>query len=111
MSVSLIAQNEAYTGPAKNNVASFWKEAKLESDNLSASELNTRIRNLQYSLDRIKEKDPAYNVTEMETILSELKKKRKENQAADAHAYHGDKTQTPPIESLATFNAISDQSE
>lgn len=80
-----------YTGPAKNNVESFWQNGSKSPDSMSENELNVAIGNMQNSLNRTKEKDPAYNTSEMETILEKFKNKRKELQIASANKYTGDK--------------------
>ncbi len=80
-----------YNGPAKNNVNSFWQNGSLNPEKMSENELNVAIGNMQNSLTRTKEKDPAYNTSEMESTLEKFKSKRKELQLAEANKYTGDK--------------------
>lgn len=79
----------SYAGPAKNNVESFWQNGSKSPENMSENELNVAIGNMQNSLNRTKEKDPAYNVAEMEKTLEKFKSQRKELQVAEANKYTG----------------------
>jgi hypothetical protein len=80
-----------YAGPAKNNIESFWRNGSKSSENMSENELNIAIGNMQNSLNRTKEKDPAYNISEMETILEKFKNKKNDFRIANANKNTGDK--------------------
>ncbi len=63
------AQDPNYDGPAKSQVEAFWKNAK-PSPSTGKVELY-QIKEMDYLFKKIKDKDPAYNTSQME---AELKK-------------------------------------
>ncbi len=66
------AQDPNYSGPAKIYVRSFWSQIeKLKSGNAVGS----TILNAERAITTTKERDPAYNVSEMETALKPWKEK------------------------------------
>lgn len=72
------AQEADYKGPAKMYVNSFWRTVEsAKNKGITA----TTIQNLERSLSGIKEKDPSYNISQMEEELSKLKTQDSEKKA------------------------------
>jgi len=67
------AKSSDYTGAAKSQVKYFWDRALKPNDKLSEGELNVNIRDMEYALKTTKEKDPAYDASEMEAALKKIK--------------------------------------
>ncbi len=65
--VTTVAVDESYNGPAKVQLKSFWRHLeKLRAGTGTASEIN----NAERMLKQVKEKDPAYNIQELETEVA-----------------------------------------
>ncbi len=81
----------SYKGPAKNNVESFWANGTKPYETMGIVELNVAIENMHNSLERTKEKDPAFDAKEMEAALAKFENKRKQLKTEQANEYTGDK--------------------
>jgi hypothetical protein len=72
LSISLIAQDPGYTGPAKMPLKNFWTHIeKLKAGTGTSSSLSNAERMLQ----QVKEKDPSYNVAPLEAEVKIWKDK------------------------------------
>lgn len=65
-----MAQDDAYKGPAKVEIKSFWRQAEMFKNGKGSS---MNITNMQRALAGVKEKDPAYNISAMEEELKKWK--------------------------------------
>ncbi len=99
-SISSFCQDPNYKGPAKNQVNYFWKYAK-PAEKLSESELNHSIGEMEYALKATKQKDPAYNTNEMETVLQKIKDDLKAQKLAVVREVSGDKRNSRPEEKIS----------
>jgi hypothetical protein len=74
----LQAQDDSYTGPAKNAVKSFWDAAEKLEQSIAAGGTATdleRYASLARKVADIKMKDPAYNLTAIQTRIKAMKDK------------------------------------
>jgi hypothetical protein len=72
VSVSLLAQDPSYTGPAKIPLKNFWGHIeKLRAGTGTSSSINNAERMLQ----QVKEKDPSYNIAPLEAEVKTWKDK------------------------------------
>jgi hypothetical protein len=92
------AKSSNYKGAAKNQVKYFWDRALQPADKLSEGELNGNIRDMEYALKATKEKDPAYDASEMESALKKIKDDFKEKKLAEVRQTSGDKRSSRPVE-------------
>lgn len=93
------AQDPGYKGPAKMNVNSFWRQVETLKSGKGGS---MAVSNLEKAMAGVKEKDPSYNTSAMETeikvwkekysndaaIVAEEEKKQKEEQNASKQALY-----------------------
>lgn len=96
------AKSADYTGAAKNQVKYFWDRAVQPADKLSEGELNGNIRDMDYALKATKEKDPAYNTSEMEAALKKIKDDLKAKKLAEVRNTSGDRSKQPQQEKVVT---------
>jgi hypothetical protein len=96
------AKSGDYTGAAKNQVKYFWDRALQPTDKLSDGELNGNIRDMEYALKATKEKDPAYNASEMEAALKKIKDDYKAKKLAEVRNTSGDRRKQPQEEKVVT---------
>ncbi|MFM6925913.1 MAG: hypothetical protein ACKOU7_10470 [Ferruginibacter sp.] len=96
------AKSADYTGAAKNQVKYFWDRALQPADKLSEGELNGNIRDMDYALKTVKEKDPAYNTSEMEAALKKIKDDLKAKKLAEVRNTSGDNRRQPQEEKVVT---------
>lgn len=96
------AKSADYSGPAKSQVQYFWERAMQPVDNLSEGVLNTNIRDMDYAIKATKEKDPAYNTSEMEAALKKIKDDLKAKKLAEVRNTSGDKRRQPQEEKAVT---------
>lgn len=96
------AKSSDYTGAAKNQVKYFWDRALQPADKLSEGELNGNIRDMEYAINATKEKDPSYNVAEMEAALKKIKDDIKAKKLAEVRQTSGDKRSSRPPEKEVT---------
>jgi hypothetical protein len=89
------AKSGGYTGAAKNQVKYFWDRALQPTEKISEGELNGNIRDMEYALKATKEKDPAYNASEMESALKKIKDDVKEKKLAEVRGTSGDRRKAP----------------
>ena len=94
------SKSNGYTGAAKNQVKYFWDRALQPIDKLSEGELNGNIRDMEYALNATKEKDPAYNASEMESALKKIKDDLKAKKLAEVRNTSGDKRKQPQEEKV-----------
>lgn len=87
-----------YTGPASKQVGYFWQFAMKIKDNTSEGELNHYIGEMEYALKTTKEKDPAFNASEMEAFLKKIKDDIKAKKLAEVRQAGGDKRSSRPVE-------------
>lgn len=92
------SKSSDYAGAAKNQVKYFWDRALQPTDKLSEGELNGNIRDMEYALKATKEKDPAYNASEMEATLKKIKDDIKAKKLAAVRQPGGDKRSSRPVE-------------
>lgn len=72
LSISLLAQDPGYTGPAKMPLKNFWSHIeKLKA----GTGISSTVNNAERMLQQVKEKDPSYNTTAMEAELKTWKDK------------------------------------
>jgi len=72
LSISLLAQDPGYTGPAKMPLKNFWTHIeKLKAGTGTSSTISNAERMLQ----QVKEKDPSYNVAPLEAEVKIWKDK------------------------------------
>lgn len=76
-------QNPAYNGPAKNQVKTFWGKIELLKQGKSPGSSFMSAKNL---LKTIKEKDPAYNTSALETELKVWEDKATQEKAEEQKA-------------------------
>ncbi len=93
------AQDPGYKGPAKMNVNSFWRQVETLKSGKGGS---MAVSNLEKAMAGVKEKDPSYNTSAMETeikvskekyaddaaTVAEEEKKQKEEQNASKQALY-----------------------
>ncbi|MBK8611665.1 MAG: hypothetical protein IPL84_17435 [Chitinophagaceae bacterium] len=96
------AKSSDYTGAAKNQVKYFWDRALQPTDKLSEGELEGNIRDMEYALKATKEKDPAYNASEMEGTLKKIKDDFKAKRLAEVRNTSGDRSKRPQEEKVVT---------
>lgn len=96
------AKSGDYSGAAKNQVKYFWDRALQPTDKLSDGELNGNIRDMEYALKATKEKDPAYNASEMESALKKIKDDLKTKKLAEVRNTNGDRRKQPQEEKVVT---------
>ena len=96
------AKSSEYTGVAKNQVKYFWDRALQPADKQSDGELDGNIRDMEYALKATKEKDPAYNASEMETALKKIKDDFKAKKLAEVRNTSGDRRKQPQQEKVVT---------
>lgn len=96
------AKSREYTGAAKNQVKYFWERALQPSDKISEGVLNGNIRDMEYAINAAKEKDPAYDVAEMEAALKKIKDDLKAKKLAEVMQTSGDKRSSRPPEKEVT---------
>jgi hypothetical protein len=89
------AKSAGYAGAAKSQVKYFWERAVVPLDNLSEGEVNRNIKDMDYALKATKEKDPAYNASEMESTLLQIKEKFKQQRLAEVRGFSGDRSKAP----------------
>ncbi len=90
VNMNLLAQDSNYSGPAKMEVKTFWRQADLfKKGSGSASNLS----NMEKALKIVKEKDPAYSTASMDAEVSTWKTKVGQESAAQAEKEkkHADK--------------------
>ncbi len=92
------AKSGDYTGVAKNQVKYFWDRALQPTDKLSEGEMNGNIRDMEYALKATKEKDPAYDASEMEVALKKIKDDIKAKKLAEVRNTSGDRRKAQPQE-------------
>ncbi len=95
-----------YAGTAKNQVNYFWNRATMQIDKLSEGELSGNIRDMEYALKATKEKDPAYNASEMESALKKIKDDLKAKKLAEVRGTSGDRTKAPQQSEAATNDPV-----
>lgn len=95
------AKVNGYTGPAAKQVSYFWDFAMQPADKLSEGELNYGIRNMEYAIKATKEKDPAYNTSEMEAALTKIKDDLKAKKLAAVRQASGDRRDSRPQETVS----------
>ncbi|MGF2413226.1 hypothetical protein [Ferruginibacter sp.] len=96
------AKSGDYTGAAKNQVKYFWDRALQPTDKLSEGEMNGNIRDMDYALKTTKEKDPAYDASEMEGALKKIKDDFKAKKLAEVRNTSGDRRKQPQEEKVVT---------
>lgn len=96
------AKTGDYAGAAKKQVQYFWSRAVIPADNISEGELNGNIRDMEYAVQTTKEKDPSYNISEMEAALQKIKDDLKEKKLAAVRQTSGDKRSSRPVEKEVT---------
>jgi hypothetical protein len=96
------AKSGEYAGAAKNQVKYFWERALKPSDKISEGELNGNIRDMEYAINTTKERDPAYDVSEMESALKKIKEDLKAKKLAEVRQTSGDKRSSRPVEKEVT---------
>jgi hypothetical protein len=96
------AKSGDYAGAAKNQVKYFWDRAMQPADKLNDGELNGNIRDMEYALKAAKEKDPAYNASEMEAALNKIKDDLKAKKLAEVRNTSGDRRKQPQEEKVIT---------
>lgn len=96
------AKSGGYAGAAKNQVKYFWDRAVLPVDKLSDGEMNGNIRDMEYAIKTTKEKDPAYDASEMEAALKKIKDDYKAKKLAEVRNTSGDRTKQPQDEKVVT---------
>jgi hypothetical protein len=96
------AKSGDYTGAAKNQVKYFWDRALQPTDKLSEGEMNGNIRDMDYALKATKEKDPAYDASEMEGALKKIKDDFKAKKLAEVRNTSGDRRKQPQEEKVVT---------
>lgn len=84
-----------YSGPASKQVAYFWERAVLPVGKISEGELNGNIRDMEYAVKATKEKDPSYDIAEMEATLKKIKDDLKSKKLAEVRQFSGDRTKPP----------------
>jgi hypothetical protein len=94
------AKSGDYAGAAKNQVKYFWDRALQPADKLSDGELNGNIRDMEYALKTTKEKDPAYDASEMEAALKKIKDDLKAKKLAEVRNTSGDRRKQPQEEKV-----------
>ena len=95
------AKSGEYAGAAKNQVKYFWERALKPSDKISEGELNGNIRDMEYAINTTKERDPAYDVSEMESALKKIKDDLKAKKLAEVRQTSGDKRSSRPQETVS----------
>ncbi|MBL0146902.1 MAG: hypothetical protein IPP48_15480 [Chitinophagaceae bacterium] len=100
------AKSGDYTGAAKNQVKYFWDRALQPTNKLSDGELNGNIRDMEYALKATKEKDPAYNASEMESALKKIKDDLKEKKLAEVRNTNGDRTKAPQQDATVSNDPV-----
>jgi hypothetical protein len=96
------AKSSDYTGAAKNQVKYFWDRALQPTDKQSDGELEGNIRDMEYALKATKEKDPAYNASEMEAALKKIKDDFKAKKLTEVRNTSGDRRKQPQQEKVVT---------
>jgi hypothetical protein len=96
------AKVNGYSGPASSQVSYFWEYAMQPANKISEGELNYAIGKMEYALKATKEKDPAYNVSEMEATLKKVKDDLKAKKLAEVRNTNGDRTKRPQEEKVVT---------
>jgi hypothetical protein len=96
------AKSGDYAGAAKNQVKYFWDRALQPNDKLSEGELNGNIRDMEYAVKATKEKDPAYDASEMEAALKKIKDDIKTKKLAEVRNTSGDRRKQPQEEKAIT---------
>ena len=100
------AKSSDYTGAAKSQVKYFWDRALQPTDKLSDGELNGNIRDMEYALKATKEKDAAYNVSEMEGTLKKIKDDLKAKKLAEVRNTSGDRTKAPQQDATVSNDPV-----
>jgi hypothetical protein len=95
-----------YTGPAAKQVAYFWQYAMKITDNTGEGDLNHSINEMEYALKATKEKDPAYDASEMEARLKKIKDDIKAKKLAEVRQTGGDKRSSRPVEKESNDPAV-----
>ena len=96
------AKSGTYAGAAQSQVKYFWERAVQSFDKLSDGEVSGNIRDMEYALNATKEKDPAYNASEMEITLKKIKDDIKAKKLAEVRQTSGDKRSSRPVEKEVT---------
>jgi hypothetical protein len=95
------AKSGDYNGPASKQVKYFWQFATQPADKISESVLNHNIGEMEYALKTTKEKDPAYNASEMQAALKKIKDDLKGQKLAEVRQTSGDKRSSRPAETVS----------